>query len=68
MNVLMSAFGGKADIDPDTARPIIGLHDGQRAMGYNARNDEIRDNIVLPRCEIALNKKFLISIAEISAR
>ena len=63
----MSAFGGKADIDPDTARPIIGLHDGQRAMGYNARNDEIRDNVTRMRRAWAAERQALATVRRFNA-
>jgi hypothetical protein len=37
-------------IDSDTGCPIIGpAQRGFRAMGYNARNDEIRDNVTRMR-------------------
>jgi hypothetical protein len=41
----MSAFGGKADIYPRDRRFIMCFLTMGRAMGYNARNDEIRDNV-----------------------
>src|SRR5262249_39654309 len=42
----MSAFGGKRTlIDPHSGRPIISPVRGIGAMGYNAHNDEIRDNV-----------------------
>ena len=31
--------------DMDAHWSIIALHNGPKAMGYNARNEEIRDNI-----------------------
>ena len=68
MKIEMSAFGVRRTwIDPNSVTYYRPLRTGPRRMGYNARNDEIRDNITRMRREWEAQRGALATVRRFNA-
>jgi hypothetical protein len=64
----MSAFGGKADIELiPIRRDLLFSASANGPMGYNARNDEIRDNVTRMRRQWESQRGALATVRHFNA-